>query len=129
VTPKSAKSPSAVTPAAPGEIYDADSADPVEVAKQKAEQLKTGKGKYGSTKVPEPPKPEEEKTGDSWVEIQLVDQNDEPVTGKRYEITLPDGRIVAGTTDGKGQGRADGFAPGSCKVSLPDVDKDAWQKA
>lgn len=132
MTPKSAKSPSAVSPAAPGEVFDADLADPGEMAKIKAEQIKSKTGKYGQTKVPDDNKQDEnddEKTGDSWVEIELVDQNDQPVSGKRYEITLPDGRVVTGTTDGKGRARADGFAPGSCKVALPDIDKDAWQKA
>lgn len=131
MTPKSAKSPCAVTPAAPGEVYDADVADPGEMAKIKAEQIKNQKGKYGSTKVPGGgPAGGNGDTDDSgWVEIALIDQHEEPVTGQRYEITLPDGRVVRGTTDSKGGGRAAGFAPGNCKVAFPDVDKDAWQKA
>jgi hypothetical protein len=119
-----------VTPAAPGEVFDADLADPGEMAKIKAEQIKNKKGKYGSTKVPGGGSSGGDDEDDSgWVDIVLLDQHDQPVTGQRYEITLTDGRVVRGTTDSKGGGRAAGFAPGSCKVAFPDVDKDAWQKA
>jgi hypothetical protein len=50
-SPKSGKAGSAVWPKAPGTPYEADTADPGEVEKYKAEQRKTQSGKYGSSKV------------------------------------------------------------------------------
>jgi hypothetical protein len=66
----------------------------------------------------------------SWIEIELVDEEDEPVPGEAYRITLPDGETVAeGTLSDKGFARVDGIDPGSCKITFPDLDKDAWEKA
>ncbi len=45
-------------------------------------------------------------------------------------ITLPDGSTVAtGTTDEKGRARVEGIDPGTCKVTFPELDKDAWKTA
>ena len=65
----------------------------------------------------------------SWIEIELVDEDDQPVTGERYRITLPDGTTVAqGTTGSDGVARVSGIDPGTCKITFPDLDKDAWEK-
>jgi len=32
-------------------------------------------------------------------------------------------------TDENGVGRVEGFDPGSCQVSFPDLDKEAWEDA
>jgi hypothetical protein len=46
----------------------------------------------------------------------------------KYRITLPDGETVAeGTLDDKGFARVDGIEPGTCKITFPDLDKDAWE--
>jgi type VI secretion system secreted protein VgrG len=72
----------------------------------------------------------EEKEEKSWIEIELVDEDDNPVTGERYQITLPDGTTVAtGTTDSNGLARVSGIDPGTCKITFPNLDKDAWEKA
>lgn len=128
---KSGKAGSAVSPAAAPAALDADKADPGEVEKIKAEQRQTQAGKYGSEQT-EPHKPpetkEEKKTKTSWIEIKLVDEEGEPVPGERYKVTLPDGQTVAeGTLDEKGFARVEGFEPGSCKVTFPELDKDSWQ--
>ena len=135
---KSGKAGKAVSPGAPTAAEEADIADPGEVAKVKAEQRKTKKGKYGSEKVKAhtPGGGEggatgaddtEEKT--SWIEIELIDEADEPVPGERYEIELPDGSIAKGTLDQNGFARVDGIDPGTCKVTFPELDKEAWEKA
>jgi type VI secretion system secreted protein VgrG len=131
-SPKSGSAGSIVAPADPTEADDADSADPGEVEEIKAEQKQKQAGKYGSTPVkpykpPSEDEPEEEKT--SWVEIALVDEDDQPVSGEKYEITLPDGRVAKGTTDQNGVARVEGIDPGSCQVTFPNLDKDAWEKA
>ncbi len=122
---KSGKAGSPVSPAAPDVADDADIADPGKMAEIKAEQLEKKEGKYGSVQV-KPHKPDEEKT--SWIEIEMVDEEDEPVPGEKYKITLPDDSVAEGTLDGKGFARVDGIDPGTCKVTFPELDKDAWEK-
>ena len=124
---------SAVLPAAPEEAFGADTADPGEMVKIKEEQRKTKSGKYGSTpaKLHKAPQNQEEKEKKpSWIEIELVDEDDNPVPGEGYKITLPDGTTVAsGTLDDKGFARVDGIEPGSCQITFPKLDKDTWGKA
>ena len=45
------------------------------------------------------------------------------------EIELPDGSVASGSLDPKGFARIEGIEPGQCKISFPDLDKDAWEKA
>jgi hypothetical protein len=132
-SPKSYKDISAVSPAAPTEANAADTADPGEVTKIKAEQRQTQTGKYGSTPVEfhkasgGSTTSEEQKT--SWIEIELVGEDDKPIPSEEYKITLSDGKVITGTLDEKGFARRDGIPPGNCKVTFPRLDKDAWKKA
>lgn len=74
---------------------------------------------------PPPPRPPEvEKT---WIEVQLFTPDNEPVAGRRVRIELPDGSVVERSTDASGLCRADGIDPGTCKVTLVDVDQAAWR--
>jgi len=126
-SPKDGKAGSAVTPAEPSEANEADNANPGEVEQIKAEQRQTKSGKYGSVQV-KPYKRDPAKK--SWIEIELVDDENEPVPGERYRITLPDGETAAeGTLDDKGFARVEGIDPGTCKVTFPELDKDAWNKS
>lgn len=127
MTPKSGQAPSLVAPAAPKEAVDADNADPGEVAKAKAEQLQTKSGKYGEQKAPtfQGSESDEKK---SWIEIQMLDETDKPVPSVRYEIKLPDGSVAGGTLDQNGKARVEGFDPGTCQVSFPELDAEAWEK-
>jgi hypothetical protein len=133
MNPKSGKAGTPVDPADPKAAKDADKADPGEVEQVKAEQQQTQTGKYGSEKVKpyKPPQTEEEKKQKtSWIEIEMMDEENQPVPGMAYRITLPDGETVAeGTLDDKGFARVDGIEPGTCKITFPDLDKDAWEKA
>jgi hypothetical protein len=63
-----------------------------------------------------------------WVEIVMVDQEGIPVPGQTYEIRVPDGTVVLGSTDAKGRGRVDGIDAGDCKITFPQLDKDVWKK-
>jgi hypothetical protein len=132
-SPKSVKMGSAVAPAETVEVPEADVADPGEVSKIKAEQLQTKSGKYGTVKTePVKPKPDDGKSEDkklSWIEIELVDEDNKPVPGEPYKITTSDNKVAEGTLDNKGFARVDGIEPGSCKVTFPKLDKDAWEKA
>jgi hypothetical protein len=62
----------------------------------------------------------------SWIEVQLVGEDDSPIAGEAYEIRLPGGTVISGTLDDQGSARIDGIAPGTCMVSFPNLDKDAW---
>ena len=132
---KSGTAGSPIDPVAPAEAQEADVADPGEVAKLKAEQRQTKTGKYGTEKN-QPFKPDEDKQKDSkkddeeekkksWIEVELVGEDGKPIPGERYKITLPDGKTAAeGTLDQKGFVRVEGFEPGQCKVTFPDLDKE-----
>jgi hypothetical protein len=65
----------------------------------------------------------------TFIEIELVDEDGNPVAGQFYEIVLPDGSVAEGELDGDGQARVDGIDPGSCQITFPDLDKDAWNSA
>ena len=125
---KSGKAGSAVKPASPTESLEADKADPGEMAKIKSEQQQSQSGKYGSaSEKPHKKSDDEEKT--SWIEIELVDEEGNPVPGEAYKVTLPDGKVASGTLDAKGFCRIEGIDPGTCQITFPKLDKDAWEKA
>lgn len=125
-SPKSGKAGKAVEPAAPIKVIDADDADPGKVAEVKNKQKESGDGKYGK-KDKKAHEPDDEKV--SWIEVELVGEDDKPIPGEKYEIELPDGSVASGTLDADGFARVDGIDPGNCKVTFPDLDKDAWEPA
>lgn len=139
--PMSGSAGNAVTPTAPKTPEEADEADPGKIAEVKARQKNEGKGKYGvvpatrfkqnsaaaASQQASEENSEEEKV--AWVEIELVDDDDNPIPSERYEITLPDGTVASGTLDGDGKARVEGFDPGQCKVTFPGLDRDAWESA
>jgi type VI secretion system secreted protein VgrG len=133
MNPKSGKAGSAVPPAEPKKAMAADLADPGAMAKIKAEERRRKAGKYGETplkslKADEDGSDEDRDKKKSWIEIELVDDHKDPVPGEKYRITLPDGETVAeGTLDEKGLARVDGIEPGTCQITFPDLDKDAWK--
>jgi hypothetical protein len=61
----------------------------------------------------------------TWIEIELVDLEGEPVKGARYWIQLPDGSIHEGWLDHRGQARVDDLDPGVCEIRWPDHDEEA----
>lgn len=125
----SASPGSIVSPTEATDAEDADEADPGEIAEIKALQKEMTEGKYGSVQVPAyKPDPDEEKEL-TWIEIELIDEDDNPVPGERYEIEVPDGRVVRGTLNQKGFARVEGLEPGNCKITFPELDREAWEPA
>lgn len=141
----------AVAPASPVKAENADDADPGKVAEIKADQMQTKSGKYGAVPVKpfKPPGEEDAKVVEdagtgaisdeddahkkeddkktSWIEIELVGEDDEPIAGEKYAVTLPDDTVAEGTLDENGWARVEGFEKGTCKVCFPDLDKEAWE--
>ncbi|MFK7913448.1 MAG: hypothetical protein AB8B93_06000 [Pseudomonadales bacterium] len=135
---KSGKKVSPEKPAEPKEPFAADQADPGKVEEAKAQDQKTQSGKYGSTPVqPFEPRSQggasgpasgadsEEET--TWVELELRDEQDNPIGGERYEVELSDGTTASGTLNNEGFASVTGIPPGNCKIKFPDLDQAAWE--
>jgi hypothetical protein len=119
---------SAVAPTAPEAAFDADEADPGTVAEAKAQQAGTGQGKYGQQPIKPLTAEDAEDPDKTWIEIELADEEGNPVPGERYEIVGPDGETVArGTLDANGYARVEGLDPGQCTVTFPELDEEAWE--
>lgn len=128
-SPKSGKAGSPVAPAEPAEAVEADVADPGEVNKAKVAQKEKAAESGGDDAEPAKPYKKDEKKK-SWIEVVLVDEADKPVPGEAYKVTLPDGKTVAeGTLDQNGFVRVDGIDPGTCQITFPKLDGDAWKRA
>ena len=132
-SPKSGNAGSAVSPTAPDSAVAADDAVAGSVDQAQANPgAKTASQQDSVTVKPfKPPQTQEEKKQKpSWIEIVMVDEQGNPVPGMSYSITLPDGETVAeGSLDDKGFARVDGIDPGTCQITFPDLDKEAWEPA
>ncbi|HZN44856.1 MAG TPA: hypothetical protein VFB56_05980, partial [Nitrospiraceae bacterium] len=103
--------------------------EPTYKNQRKIAQANMSPGEIAAADAPwHDPSSEESKQKKSWIEIELADEKNKPVPGEKYRITLPDGTVVAeGALDTKGFARVDGIDPGTCKVTFPNLDKDAWK--
>ena len=73
--------------------------------------------------------PEKEKKQEKiWVEIVLVDLDGKPMPGVRYRLKLPGGEVKEGTLNSYGQAGFYQLEPGSCSVTFPDLDEEAWEQ-
>ncbi|MEJ7712144.1 MAG: hypothetical protein WKF84_20360 [Pyrinomonadaceae bacterium] len=76
-----------------------------------------------------PPRPSTAKQT-SWIEIELVNAEGQPIPDQRYRIEVPDGTFRDGNLDKQGKARVDGIDPGQCEVSFPDLDGSSeWAAA
>ena len=60
-----------------------------------------------------------------WIEIEFVDSLGQPV-GTVCRLELPDCTLVEAASDGQGLVARRDFAPGLCRLSLPDLDAERW---
>ncbi len=63
-----------------------------------------------------------------WVEIVLVDDEGRPAAGEPYRVRLPDGSVAEGRLGFSGVLRLQGFDPGECEVSFPELHRDSWER-
>ena len=121
-----------VEPAAPTDALEADNADPGQVEDIKAAQKESKTGKYGSTPAQPftpPESPEEwEAKETTWIEVELVGEDDKPITGELVRIVVPDGRVYKSSTDHEGKVRVEGFEAGNCQITFPNLDQEAWEE-
>jgi Domain of unknown function (DUF4150) len=61
-----------------------------------------------------------ETKGLKWLGIKLVDQNNKPVGGVRYQLTLPDGSVRTGMLGSDGTAVQQAIPEGTCQVVFPD---------
>jgi hypothetical protein len=62
----------------------------------------------------------------TWIEVQLVDQDQNPVPGEKYHIKLPDSSIMEGALDKDGKVRFDNITAGQAEITFPDIDAREW---
>ncbi|MCR9219729.1 MAG: carboxypeptidase-like regulatory domain-containing protein [Alphaproteobacteria bacterium] len=80
--------------------------------------------------------PEEKPTGvpakkerDHWITVELVGENGEPIPNEKVTVTDPGGEEHQGETDSQGRFTVTGIPEGSCDVTFPELDQEAWEAA
>ena len=118
-----------VSPLDPEEAHIADNADPGDKAptyKNQKRELPEWKKPTFSKPTHKPNHPKN-KDKESWIELVLTDEDDNPVAGERYRVTLPDGNTISeGTTDSDGYAKVTNIDPGNCKITFPELDGRSW---
>lgn len=123
MSPKSGKAVTLVAPLQPESAAEASVADPGSVdAPPPAAPSSRPPHKLPLTQM-------ERIARNSWIEIEMVDEQGHPVPSKRYRVILPDGSAAEGALDGDGRARVEGFEKGDCKITFPDLDSEAWEPA
>jgi type VI secretion system secreted protein VgrG len=64
----------------------------------------------------------------SWVEVELTDDEGNPMAGEFYEVITPNGDRRAGTLDQHGVAREDELDPGNCEINFPRLDREGWRR-
>ena len=64
----------------------------------------------------------------TWVEFEVVDMEDKPVSGYRFRVVLPDGAPQEGTLDKTGKRRFEKIDFDNSVFSLSDLDQEAWER-
>jgi hypothetical protein len=57
-----------------------------------------------------------------WIEIEVLDDQDQPMPGATYVLTLADGSVRRATLDSSGHARLEGIPAGNCTLTFPKLD-------
>jgi len=57
----------------------------------------------------------------TWIQVRLLNEGGDPMSGAAYRIALPGGGERKGKLDVRGEAREEGIERGSCSVSFPDL--------
>ncbi|MCC6557672.1 MAG: carboxypeptidase regulatory-like domain-containing protein [Polyangiaceae bacterium] len=75
----------------------------------------------------EPKKEEPKEKEKTWIRIKVVDPDGKPVKGVAYQMKVTDGSTRSGKVDGDGEADIDGIDPGTCELSLHELDGGDWR--
>lgn len=62
----------------------------------------------------------------TWIAIELIGEDEQPIPGIAFAVTLPGGTVKEGKLDDKGSAVFMEVPPGICQVSFPELDQEAW---
>ncbi len=62
----------------------------------------------------------------TFIEIRVVDDNNNPISGKRAKLFLTDGRVIDTMLGADGVVRAEEIPAGDCRLELPVADRAEW---
>ena len=65
----------------------------------------------------------------TWIEVQLVDMDQNPMPGEKYRIKLPDSSLMEGVLDKDGKVRFNNIVAGQADITFPEIDKNEWDAA
>jgi hypothetical protein len=95
----------------------------------------SGRKSSGGSAMPPPAKAEDQSripksktVKKTWVEFEVVDMEGNPAAGRKYLVMLPDGSLHEGTLGKTGVVRFENIDPETCVFSLPDLDREAWER-
>jgi hypothetical protein len=55
-----------------------------------------------------------------WIEIKLIDEDDDPVANEEYILYLPNGEVRRGELDANGYSKEENIPPGKCQIGFPN---------
>jgi hypothetical protein len=61
------------------------------------------------------------------VHCSIKDESGKPLAGISYNLKKPDGSIIEGKSDAKGEINLSGINPGTCEISFPELHEDEWK--
>jgi type VI secretion system secreted protein VgrG len=127
LSPTAAQEADKADPGAMAQAWSASANTPANISLQTVSPAAARRSAASDAPTHDPNAPENQDKK-NWIEIELRDQDGNPVPGEVYKVTLPDGTTVAdGTLDEKGRARVENIDPGSCKVTFPNLDQEAWE--
>ncbi|EKU99385.1 hypothetical protein Lepto7375DRAFT_1412 [Leptolyngbya sp. PCC 7375] len=66
-------------------------------------------------------------SGNKWLALTVLDDDNRPLTGLRYELYQENERVQTGVLDDQGRLRVEGLAGTVYTLSFPELDQDDWQ--